>query len=164
MWQMRLEHQRFRSCVWSSVPMWITSELYEVVTTIILQMLIGIIVISVISYATPCLLYRVVLMWRWHQVKKVGANLQKCMDDFFTNLPPRESEYCKNCKHSEVSSNNGNLICLHEKSRHFGEAISPEQDKSGFCYFERVEQINAEEDSNAIHHHQTTAKILSNDI
>jgi len=77
------------------------------------------------------------LWWSWYKVKKAGANLQKCMDNFFSNLPPRESELCKDCKHSDVSVNNGNLLCLHERSRHFGEAISPEDDKIGFCYFER---------------------------
>jgi len=136
----------------------------EVATIIILQMQIGIVVISVISYAAPRLLHRIILIWRWHQVKKAGANLQKCMDDFFANLPPRESEFCRDCKHSEVSINNGNLLCLHERSRHFGEAVDPEQDKSGFCYFERADEIKTKEDSNAIHHNQTTTKILSNDI
>ena len=92
-------------------------------------------------------------MWRWHRVKKAGANLQKCMDDFFSNLPPRQSEFCRDCKNSVVSGNNGNLLCLNERSRHFGEAIAPEQDKGGFCSFERAERINIEEGStNAIYH------------
>jgi len=82
-------------------------------------------------------------MWRWYKVKRAGANLKKCMDDFFSNLPPRESEFCKDCKHSEISSNNGNLLCLNERSRHFGEAVAPEQDKMGFCGFVRKESAES---------------------
>ena len=86
------------------------------------------------------LLYRVNLTWRWYRVKKAGADLQKYMDDFFSNLPPRKSEPCGECKYSEVSKNNGNLLCLNEKSRHFGEAISSEKDMGGFCHFEREDK------------------------
>ena len=110
-------------------------------------------------------LYRsAVRLWRWRRVKKAGANLQSCIDEIFSNLPPRESELCKDCKHSEFSSNNDNLLCLNERSRHFGEAIDPEQDKMGFCGFERAEQINTEEEVHAIHHNQTTTEILPNDL
>jgi hypothetical protein len=62
------------------------------------------------------------------------------MDDFFSNIPPRESEFCRDCKHSDVSKNNGNILCLNEKSRDFGTAISPETDRMGLCYFERAEK------------------------
>jgi len=105
----------------------------------VLQIVIGILIISVAATAMPALCRYVMLAWRWRRVKKAGTNLQKCMDDFFANLPPRESEFCRDCKHSEVSINNENLICLHERSRHFGEAIDPEQDKVGSCWFERKE-------------------------
>jgi len=103
-------------------------------------------------------------MWRWHRVKKSGANLHRYMEEFFSNLPPRESEFCKDCKYSEVSNNNGNLLCLNERSRHFGEMVDPEQDKMGFCGFERAEENKSEEDSHAVHHNQTAAEILSNDF
>ena len=90
------------------------------------------------------------------------------MDDFFSNIPLRESELCRECKYSVVSNNNGNLLCLHEKSYHFGTAIPLETDQRGFCYFERetagetFEQENEKGDSNAIHNHQATAGISSN--
>jgi len=97
--------------------------------------------ICITAVITPCLYRFIRLKWRWHRVKKAGANLQKCMDDFFSNIPPRESELCRDCKYSEVSNNNGNLLCLHEKSRHFGEAIPLEADRRGFCHFERKTDI-----------------------
>jgi len=111
----------------------------EVETISILQILLSIIAITVTAYATPRLIHRAILMWRWRRVKKAGANYFKCMNDYFSSLPPRGSEFCKDCRYSEVSINNGNLICLHERSRHFGETVAPEQDKTGFCYFERKE-------------------------
>jgi len=84
-------------------------------------------------------LYRYLrLKWRWYQVKRTGANLQKCINEFCSDQALRENEFCRDCKHSEVSNNNGNLLCLHERSPHFGEAIDPEQDKRGFCWFERI--------------------------
>ena len=103
-------------------------------------------VIAVIIYGiyviifTASLLYRrIILMWRWRRVKKAGANMGKYINDFFSNLPPRESEFCKDCTHSEVSKNNGNLLCLNERSRRFGTAVSPENDEMGFCYSKRTD-------------------------
>ena len=129
-----------------------------------MQIAINLLIVSFVVVVVMQLYRCVVRMWRWHRVKKVGANYINFINDYFANLPPRESEFCRDCKHSEVSNNNGNLICLNERSRHFGETIDPKQDKRGFCGFERVEQINTEERSNAIHHNQTTAKILSDDL
>jgi len=97
----------------------------------------------VISVVTQYLYRYAILLWRWHKVKRAGANLGKYMNNFFSNLPPRESEFCKDCKHSEISSNNGNLLCLNDRSRHFGEAITPEQDKKGWCGFERRECLES---------------------
>jgi len=105
----------------------------------ILQIMIALVAIFVIANITTLLYRRVRSAWQWHQFKKASANLQKCMGEFFSNLPPRESEYCEDCKYSEVSINNGNLLCLHERSRHFGEALAPEQDMGGFCCFDRKE-------------------------
>ena len=97
--------------------------------------------------------------------------MQKCMDDYFSTLSPRESEFCKDCKYSEISINNGNLLCLHEKSRHFGTAITPEQDMKGFCYFEGEKEIDIndldkrnEEENYAVYNNQTTAPVSSDHI
>jgi len=108
----------------------------------VLQMLIGGLVVFVILYVISFLCHYVRLLWRWYRLKKAGADLQKCIGDFFSNLPPRESEHCRDCKHSDISKNNGNLLCLHEKSRHFGEAVAPAQDMMGYCYFERENASN----------------------
>ena len=128
----------------SSTTMKITSEMLkqEAVAINILLFLISVIINFVILIGAPILFRRINLMWRWYRVKKAGGNLQKFMDDFFSNLPPRESELCKDCKHSEFSNNNGNLPCLHERSRHFGEAVPPDADRMGFCYFERAGNTN----------------------
>jgi hypothetical protein len=93
----------------------------------------------------PYLYRHAILLWRWHRVKKAGNNLQKFMSDYFSNLPPRESEFCKDCIHSVVSMNNGNLLCLNERSRFFGKAIAPEKDMEGFCWFERMKPEESEE-------------------
>ena len=103
----------------------------------LLNLIAGIIIISILSVAIAPLYRFIRIQWQWYRVKRAGANLGRYMEGFFSNLPPRESEFCKDCKHSDVSINNGNLLCLHERSRHFGEAIAPENDKMGFCYFER---------------------------
>ena len=129
-----------------------------------MQIITGLLIVSIIIVTGSQLYNNVMRMWRWRQVKKAGANYVNFINDYFANLPPRESEFCRDCKHSEVSNNNGNLLCLHERSRHFCEAVDPEQDKSGLCYFERADEIKTKEDSDAIHHHQATTKILSNDL
>ena len=129
-----------------------------------MQIVIDLLIVSCVIVVGLKLYCGVVRMWRLHRLKKARANFINFINDYFADLSPRENEFCKDCKHSEVSSNNGNLLCLNERSRHFGEAIAPEQDKRGFCGFERTEIINTEEDSNAIHHSQATPQILSNDL
>ena len=116
----------------------ITSENLKGGNTInILQIIIGIIIVYILIVESPVLLRRVILLWRWHRVKKTGMNFQKYMYDFFSKITLRENEFCRDCKYSEISKNNGNLICLNEKSDNFGAAVAPENEERGFCYFER---------------------------
>jgi hypothetical protein len=79
----------------------------------------------------------IVLLWRRHKYRKAAANYLGYINDYFTNLPPRESEFCGDCKHSEISKNTNLLLCLNENCSSFGLAVSPEDDKQGLCYFER---------------------------
>jgi hypothetical protein len=76
-------------------------------------------------------------MWHWHNVKKAGDAFQKCIDDFFSSLPPIGNELCRDCKYSVFSKNNSNLVCLNGNSRNFGTTLAPDTDMLGYCYFER---------------------------
>ena len=124
------------------LPMRITSESNkEAITISIMQkIIIGINIIYVICVIISILYHYVRLWWHWHKVRKSGANLQKCMDEFFSDLPPRENQSCSDCRHSEVSTNNGNLICLNGSSYYFGMAVDPEQDVMRFCYSAKSEK------------------------
>ena len=98
-----------------------------------LQILIGIVGMAKIAYATLLLYRRVRLMWRLHRFKKTETDYLRQIKEFFAS---QEIGDCEDCKHSEISKNNGNLLCLHERSSHFGQAVPPVEGKM-FCYFER---------------------------
>lgn len=75
--------------------------------------------------------------WYRYKLKQAGAKFAKCVNDYFSNQQPLDSRYCKDCKHSTVSKNNGNLICLNDECKHFGFAVPPEQDWMCYGHFER---------------------------
>ena len=70
------------------------------------------------------------------------------MDEFFANLPPQKGVFCKDCKHSEVSKNNGNLLCLNDRSRYFGAAVSPKKDMIMNCFLYAEKEKRSKLDSN----------------
>ena len=109
------------------------------------QVMLFFIILLLITVAGRYIFYYVKKQWQWRKVKKAGANLGKFMEDYFSNLPPRESEFCKDCIHAEWTNNHSKLLCLHGKSRHFGTAVYPENDMMGFCDFKRRRQIETDE-------------------
>jgi hypothetical protein len=102
---------------------------------------LGSVTLAALFFIVPSLFRIIRTAWHMYRIKKAGADYFKYMNDFFSNLPPREITLCKDCKHSEVSTNNGNLICLYGHSRYFGRAVDPDGDKRDMC-FERKEQPN----------------------
>jgi len=104
-----------------------------------LQIFIVTFILIVLIYAIPLVFRFIKTAWRMYRLKKARAAYFKCINDYFANLPPREPKPCKECKLSELSHNNGNLLCLNDRSRYFGMAVDPDGDKNQMC-FEQKEQ------------------------
>lgn len=111
------------------------------------QVFVIAIILFLYFFVAPFIYRRAKNAWLRYKVRKAGAAYVKCINDYFANLPPKEPQLCKDCKHSELSHNNGNLLCLDSRSHYFGMAVDPDGDKHGMCFTRKEEsnQVNAAE-------------------
>jgi len=76
----------------------------------------------------------IILQRTWHKIKKSSGYIRKHINYFLADIRLKSLRQCRNCKHSESSKNNGNLLCLNDRSRYFGAAVSPKKDMNCFLY------------------------------